>query len=102
MGEVSGFDDGEFYGFCSDFEQRGEKVQEESQKEIEGDEYTIPIYGDDTEEWEESKSKLEGGSNQLSRQIELSLGFGELGGGWKISKKIKTGKQMEKQKARKC
>ena len=29
----------------------GEKAQEELQTEIEGDEYTISIYGGDTEEW---------------------------------------------------
>ena len=61
-------------------EKRKEKHREELLKEIECDEYTISTYGGDTEEWEEANAKLEEKKRELSRQIELSLGFGELGG----------------------
>ena len=36
-------------------------------------------YGEDTEEWKEAKINLEEKKRELSRQIELSLRFGELG-----------------------
>ena len=55
-------------------------LREELQKEIEGGEYNISTYGEDTEEWKEANAKLEENQKELSRQIELSLGFGELGG----------------------
>ena len=77
-GGISGCEDGEFYGFCSDFERRKAKVREELQKAIGCDLYTISTYGEDTEEWEESNAKLGGKKNELSRHIELSWGFGGL------------------------
>ena len=83
--------------FRSDFEQINGKVQEELQKEIEGNAYTIQVYWGDTEEWKEANAKLEEKKRELSRRIELSLGFGELRGDWAITKKIKYGNRMEKQ-----
>ena len=56
-----------------------EKAQEELQKEMEGGEYTISTYGKDSEEWKEAKSNLVEKKKELSRQIELSLSFVELG-----------------------
>ena len=78
MGVISDCGDGELCFFRSDFEQKG-KFQEELQKAIECIEYTSSTYGEDTEEWKESDAKLEDKRQELSRQIELSLGFGELG-----------------------
>ena len=50
--------------------------QEDLQKEIECGEYTISTYGGDTEEWKEAEINLEAKKQELSREIELSLGFG--------------------------
>ena len=80
MGGINDSEYEEFYGFCIDFEQRKGKPQEELQKEIEWDEYTISTYGEATKEWKEAKINLEEKKQELSRQIELSMGFGELGG----------------------
>ena len=67
---ISDFDDGEFYGFLSDIEQRTSKVQEELRKEIESKEYVIAIYGEGTEEYLEAKLDLEDKKNELNKQIE--------------------------------
>ena len=74
--EINDSECGEFYGFRIDAEQR--KSQEDLQKEIEGGEYTISTYGEDTEEWEEANRNLEEKKQELSRQIELSLWLGGL------------------------
>ena len=58
-GEISDFEREEFYGFCSDFEQKKEKIQEELRKAIGNKEYVIATYGEDTEEYSEAKSNLE-------------------------------------------
>ena len=61
------------------FRAKKEKVQEELQKEIEGGEYTISTYGVDTEEWRDANAKLEEKKHELSRKVELSFRFEELG-----------------------
>ena len=77
-GGISDFDDGEFYGFFSDFEQRKAKIQEELRYEIGSKEYAISTFGEDTEEYMGAKSNLDEKKEELSNQIELSGGFGEL------------------------
>ena len=74
-GGRSDFEDGEFYGFCSDFEQRGSKIKEELGSEIERKEYAISTFGEDTEEYMEEKLNLDGKKEELSNQIELSCGL---------------------------
>ena len=64
---------------CASISNKERKAQEELQKEIEGNEYTISTYGEDTEEWKDSNINLEAGKQELSRGIELSLRFGEFG-----------------------
>ena len=55
------------------------KVQEELRKEIEGDEYVILMFGEDTEAWQESKLNSEEKKEELSHRIGLSVVFEELG-----------------------
>ena len=76
---VSDSEDEEFYGFCSDSEQRKAKVQEELRNGIGISGYAISTFGENTEEWEEGKLNLEQKKDERSNQIELSVGFGELG-----------------------
>ena len=58
-GRVRDFVDGEFYGFCSDFEQKKGEIQEELRNAIGSKEYVIATYCGDTEEYSEAKSNLE-------------------------------------------
>ena len=44
MGEIRDFEDGEFYGFRTDFERKKEEIQEEISKEIENKEYIMETY----------------------------------------------------------
>ena len=76
---INDFEGEEVYGFRIDSEPRKEKVPEELQKEMECDEYTIATYEEDTEEWKEANAKLGEKQQELSRHIELSLGYGEFG-----------------------
>ena len=55
------------------------KVQEELRKEIEGGEYIISTFGENTEAWQEAKLNLGEMREELSKQIELSFGFEGLG-----------------------
>ena len=43
MGEIGDFEDGEFYGFRTDCEQK-DKIQERPDKEIESNEFITPTY----------------------------------------------------------
>ena len=43
---VNDFEDGEFYGFRSDFEQRKEEIQEELRNAIASYEYAISTFGE--------------------------------------------------------
>ena len=76
-GGISDFEAGEFYGFAS----ISNKERESPRRIIEGDRrkrlYHFDIWGD-TEEWKEANAKLEEKKRELSRQVELSSGFGEL------------------------
>ena len=74
MGELSDFEDEEFYGFCSDSEQRRENP-EELRNEIESTAYAISTFGAYTEEYMASKLNLDEKKEELSKQIELSFGF---------------------------
>ena len=47
-GDISDFEDEEFYGFCDDFEREKEKIHGELRKEIENKEYVIDAYGEET------------------------------------------------------
>ena len=93
---ISDFEDGEFYGFCNDSEQ---KVQEDLRKEMEDKEYVIDTYGEETEEYKEAKMDLQEKKNELNRQIELSCGFGELRslGDFEEAKKWKTIEEIDRQ-----
>ena len=53
-----------------------QKDLEELQTAIVCDGYTISIYGEDTEEWKEAYANLGEKKLELSRHIELTLGFG--------------------------
>ena len=55
-----------------------QKIQEELRKEMGEKEYVIDTYGEETEEYKETKMDLEGKKNELNRQIALRSGFGEL------------------------
>ena len=77
-GGISDFEDEELYGFCGDFEQRKVRTQEELRNEIESNEYAISTFGEHTKVWKEAKLNLEEKKEELSNQIELSFGFGEL------------------------
>ena len=55
MGEISDFEDGEFYGFREDFYQKEREIKEELRKEIENKAYVIDTYGEETEEYKEEK-----------------------------------------------
>ena len=57
--EISNFGDEEFYGFCTDFEQKKEKIQDEIRKEIENKEYVMDTYGEETEEYKEARMNWE-------------------------------------------
>ena len=56
---------------------------------------------EDTEGWEEPNAKLEEKNHELSRRLELSLGFGELRERWAIPKEIKSGKKLKNQNGKK-
>ena len=99
--EINGSEDGEFYGFRIDSVQRKEKTQEELRTEIEGDEYTISTYGEDTDEWKEANAKLEEKKRELSRQSELSLRFGELGEKLNNFEEDKIWQEIKKQEGEK-
>ena len=88
-----------FYGCCSYFEHRKGKSQEELQKEIECNKYTISTYGEIRENGEK-RMQIWKKKQELSRKIELSFVFGELRENWTISKKIKSGKKMEKKEGK--
>ena len=78
MDEISDFDDDEFYGLLSDFEQRKANVQEELRNGIGSNAYAISTLGENTEGWQEEKLNLEEKKEELSNRIELSFGFAEL------------------------
>ena len=60
MGEIRDFEDGEFYGFRTDFERKKEEIQEEISKEIENKEYIMETYeGGKTEEYKEARMNWE-------------------------------------------
>ena len=57
---------------------KGRKVQE-LRKETVSIEYGISTFAENTDEWQVAKLNLEEKQEELSKQIELSVGFGELG-----------------------
>ena len=56
---VNGFEDAEFYGFCSDFERR-KGSSGRIKGEIGSDKYAISTLCGNTDEWKEEKLKLGG------------------------------------------
>ena len=79
MGEVSGSGDEEFYGFRGDFGQKKDKFQTDFRKDVDIGEFTSLTYGGNTEESKEPNANLEERRKELIDQIELSMGFEELG-----------------------
>ena len=57
-GGINDFEDGDSTVFRMGSEQRNGEVQEELQKEIEGNAYTVSTYGEDNGGWKESNAKL--------------------------------------------
>ena len=55
--EVSEFEDDEFYGFCSDFEQKWSKIRTDLENGIGNEEYIINTFGEETKEWKEATKK---------------------------------------------
>ena len=55
------------------------KAPEELRNEIDSNEYAISTFGENTEDWREAQLNLEEKKGELSKQIKLSFGFGELG-----------------------
>ena len=76
---IDDFEGEEFYGFCSDFEQRKEKFTKNREKQLKA----VNIYNFDF--WRDygrmTRSEIESRrkGKELTKQIELSFGFGELG-----------------------
>ena len=54
------------------------QIQAELRNEIGSKEYAISTFGENTEEYMETKLNLDEKKEELSNQIELSWGFGEL------------------------
>ena len=75
-GEIKDFEDGGFYGFCTDFEQKKERIQCEIRNEMGNKEYEMDTYGEETEEYKEARMSWEERKNELDKQIELNSGFG--------------------------
>ena len=76
--EVSEFEDDEFDGFCSDFEQKWSKIRTDLEKGIENEEYVIGTFGEDTEEWKEATQKAHDLRENLRVQFELKNSYEEL------------------------
>ena len=66
-GDISDFEDEEFYGFCDDFEREKEKIHGELRKEIENKEYAMGTYGEETEEYKEENGYVRKG-NELNKK----------------------------------
>ena len=60
---ISGFEEGEFCGFCDDFTQQ--KIQGELGREVECKEYVIGTYGEETEEYKEAKNGFRGKKKRI-------------------------------------
>ena len=78
IGEISYFEDEEFYGHRGEFEQKKDKAQADLQKEVESSEFTPLTYGENTEERKEANAKLEDKKKELSCRIELMMALWEL------------------------
>ena len=79
--EINDFDGEEFYGFCSDFEQRKGKFAKNREKKLKAANiYIIPTYMGGYGRMERRKLNLGEKKEALSKKIELSLCFEELGG----------------------
>ena len=76
-GEISGFEDEEFYGFAA-ISNSEDNLQSDSQKEVGIAEFTILTYGGNTDEWEEANANLEEKEKDLREKIELWMRFEEL------------------------
>ena len=68
------FDDGEFCGFCGDFEQHDERIQNHLKIEMECHMESLDMYDEDTEDLQEAQVRYGQLKQDLERQIALCIG----------------------------